>query len=42
VEKGETVFSISRRYGMTVAELRTLNGIGENNVIHVGQKLKVK
>ena len=42
VVKGETMFSISQRYGMTVAELRTLNDIGESNVIHIGQKLKVK
>jgi len=42
VVKGETVFSISQRYGMTVAELRTLNKIGSDNLIHVGQELKVK
>lgn len=42
VVKGETMFSISKQYGMTVAELRVLNGIGESSVIHVGQKLKVK
>ena len=39
VEKGDTLFSISRKYQITVAELRTANNLSENDVIKVGQKL---
>jgi membrane-bound lytic murein transglycosylase D len=40
VSGGETLFSISNRYGITVDELRALNGIS-GNTISVGQKLRV-
>ena len=39
VEKGDTLYSISRKYRITVAELRTANNLSENDVIKVGQKL---
>ena len=39
VEKGDTLYSISRKYQITVAELRTANNLSENDVIKVGQKL---
>ena len=39
VEKGDTLFSISRKYQITVAELRTANNLSENDIIKVGQKL---
>lgn len=41
VQRGETLFSISNRYGVTVDELRNLNGLS-GNAIQVGQKLRVK
>ena len=41
VSPGETLFSISRKYGLTVAQLKELNGIGEQNLITVGQKLRI-
>ena len=41
VQRGETLFSIANRYGLTVNELRDLNGISGNS-IHSGQKLRVK
>jgi outer membrane protein OmpA-like peptidoglycan-associated protein/LysM repeat protein len=41
VEPKNTMFSISRTYGMTVDELMQLNGLSSNQ-IYVGQKLKVK
>lgn len=41
VQKGETVFRISRMYSMTPDELTALNKIKNNN-ISVGQKLMVK
>ena len=39
IEKGDTLYSISRKYQITVAELRTANNLSENDVIKVGQKL---
>lgn len=41
VQKGETLYSISRKYGMSVNALRKLNGIGSDAKIYPGQKLKV-
>jgi membrane-bound lytic murein transglycosylase D len=41
VSPGETLFSISKKYGLTVAQLKELNGIGEQNLITVGQKLRI-
>jgi membrane-bound lytic murein transglycosylase D len=40
VAKGETVFSIARRYGVEVAELRAWNGL-RSNAIRRGQRLRV-
>ena len=41
VKKGETLYQISRKYGMSVDALRKLNGIGRDATIYPGQKLKV-
>ena len=41
VENGDTLYSISRKYQITVAELRAANNLSENDVIKVGQKLKI-
>ena len=41
VRKGETLYKISRKYGMSVDDLRKLNGIGKDFKIIAGQKLKV-
>jgi flagellum-specific peptidoglycan hydrolase FlgJ len=41
VKKGDTLYSISKIYGITVDELKALNGL-RSNTIHVGQKLKVR
>lgn len=41
VVKGDTLYNISRRYGLSVAELKALNGL-TNNTIYIGQQLKVK
>ena len=40
VVRGDTLFSIARRYGMTVEELRRINHL-PNDVIYVGQVLRV-
>ncbi|MCR4579847.1 MAG: LysM peptidoglycan-binding domain-containing protein [Treponema sp.] len=39
VEKGDTLFSISRKYQITVAELRAANNLSEKDVLKAGQKL---
>lgn len=39
VSAGETLYRISRKYGLTVEELRRLNKISPESVIYVGQKL---
>lgn len=41
VKRGETLFSIAKRYGLSVEALCRLNGIGRNDVIQPGQKLVV-
>ncbi len=41
VQHGETLYSIARRYGVTLAQLRQLNGIGSDNLIHTGQRLVI-
>jgi hypothetical protein len=42
VQSGETLWAIAVSYGVTLAELRTLNGLGESTVILPGQVLHVK
>lgn len=39
VKKGDTLFSISRKYQITVAELRAANNLSENDVLKAGEKL---
>lgn len=41
VEKGDTLFSISRKYQITVAELMAANNISESDVLKAGQKLVI-
>jgi membrane-bound lytic murein transglycosylase D len=41
VEAGDTLYNISRRYNMTVAELRALNNLS-GNTVKLGQVLQVK
>ena len=41
VSVGETLYSISRRYGLTVDQLRKYNDIGPQDAIRPGQKLKL-
>ena len=41
VQPGETLYRISLKYDITVDELRKLNNIGPEAIIHIGQKLKV-
>ena len=41
VQPGDTLFSISKRYGVPVQDICAHNGIGDNYVIKVGQSLTV-
>ena len=41
VAKGDTLFSLARRYGTTVQAIRQLNGMSDNK-IEVGQRLRVQ
>ncbi len=41
VVKGDTLYSISRKYGLTVNQLKSINGL-DSNEISIGQKLFVE
>ncbi len=41
VQQGETFFSIARKYGISVTELRELNGLNENPSVRIGDELVV-
>ena len=41
VKAGETLYQISRKYGMTVEQLKQRNNMGKEVTIQPGQKLKV-
>lgn len=41
VQKGDTLYSIARRYGTTVRVLAALNGIINPNLIKVGQQIRL-
>ncbi len=42
VGTNETLYSIGRRYGVTVGKIRRLNHLGSSSVIHPGQKLLIE
>lgn len=41
VQRGDTLYSIARRHGTTVANLSRLNGITDPSQLEVGQRLRV-
>ncbi len=41
VQKGETLWEIALRYGVTLTQLRRWNGLGYSRIIHPGQKLNI-
>ena len=41
VQVGETLYRISRQYGLSIAQLRTYNDLAANAAIYPGQKLKL-
>ena len=42
VRKGDTLYSIARKNGLSVAELRELNDLGRKTTLRIGQKLRVE
>ena len=42
VERGDTLYGISQKYGVSVAELRRLNNIKEGQAIYPGQKIMLQ
>ncbi len=42
VKRGETFYSISRKYGLTLAKLKQINGFTEKTIIYPGQDILVK
>lgn len=41
VEKGDTLYSISKKYNVSISELQQLNGLNDN-AISIGQELQIK
>lgn len=41
VKSGETLWSIAKRYGVSISNLRKFNGLGRNAVLRIGQTLKL-
>lgn len=41
VKSGETLSHISKRYGVSIAKLTSLNGISKNSTLRIGQNLRV-
>jgi LysM repeat protein len=41
VKRGETLYSIARRYGTTASALAAANGLSNANLIYVGQRLRI-
>ena len=41
VKQGETLFSLSKKYGLTVAELRLLNNMTSSSILQYGQEIIV-
>ena len=41
VEKNDTLYSLARRYGISLAELLEINGITSSHVLKIGEKIRV-
>jgi membrane-bound lytic murein transglycosylase D len=42
VERGDTLFSVARKFNLTLADLRTLNGLSESATLRPGQPLLLR
>jgi len=41
IQKGDTLFSIARKYNTTVDQICQINGIERDDILHLGQKIKI-
>lgn len=41
VKKGDTIYSLARKYGTSAKNLRKVNNISKNNELHIGQRLRI-
>ncbi len=41
VNRGETIYKLANRYGLTPQKLREINALSSNDIIYVGQQLRV-
>ncbi|HEX8152301.1 MAG TPA: LysM domain-containing protein [Thermoanaerobaculia bacterium] len=41
MRKGDTLYSVAKRHGLTVAELRELNDLAGDSKLQPGQKLRI-
>ncbi|MDR2552608.1 MAG: M23 family metallopeptidase [Treponema sp.] len=41
IQKGETIYSIARSYGISAQEVLSLNGIGDARTIRAGQRIRI-
>jgi murein DD-endopeptidase MepM/ murein hydrolase activator NlpD len=41
IQKGDTLFTIAKKYGLTTAHLRQLNGISSKSYLKVGYRLRI-
>ncbi len=42
VKEGDTLWSIARKFNVTVSEIKTLNHLGEGDQIHPQDRLKLR
>lgn len=42
IKAGESFYSVSKQYGLTVDALRNLNGLAKDATLSIGQLLKIK
>lgn len=42
VQSGDCLSAIAQKYGITVSQLQSWNGISNPNLVYAGQKLRVK
>jgi LysM repeat protein len=42
VKKGDTLYSISRKYGVPLKRILQINHIKETSILSIGQKIKLK
>jgi len=41
VKNNETIYSISRQYGVSIDQIKSVNGLNNNNNIHPGQTIRI-